>query len=261
VQEKIAKFIYWILPEFNMKLDKSKKIYIILILILASCAALTTLLLPGYTMPAELPAPIPVLALANFLIMVFLYGGLGLLGLHLSKKLKFPEIWDRKVTNKQRFLIPLYIGIALAVFFIIIDVISSWLTGLRFPHPPFPTSVLASFSAGIGEEIIFRLFFVSFWVWLISYVILKKKFQNTVFWVVAAFSALAFALGHLPSVMYLLNYTSIAQIPAALWLEIIVLNGIMSLFAAAYFRKYGFLAAVGIHFWTDIVWHVVYGLL
>ncbi len=28
-----------------------------------------------------------------------------------------------------------------------------------------------------------------------------------------------------------------------------------------YFRKYGFLAAAGIHFWTDISWHVVYGMI
>ena len=28
-----------------------------------------------------------------------------------------------------------------------------------------------------------------------------------------------------------------------------------------YFRKYGFLAPVGIHFWADIVWHVLWGLV
>ncbi|GAH57810.1 unnamed protein product, partial [marine sediment metagenome] len=41
----------------------------------------------------------------------------------------------------------------------------------------------------------------------------------------------------------------------------ILLNGVVSLFAAYYFRKYGFLAAVGIHFWTDVVWHVVWGVI
>jgi len=24
--------------------------------------------------------------------------------------------------------------------------------------------------------------------------------------------------------------------------------------------KYGFLAAVGIHFWTDVIWHVICGM-
>jgi len=43
--------------------------------------------------------------------------------------------------------------------------------------------------------------------------------------------------------------------------EIFLLNGVLSLFAAHYFRQYGFLAAVGIHFWTDIIWHVIWGLI
>jgi hypothetical protein len=41
--------------------------------------------------------------------------------------------------------------------------------------------------------------------------------------------------------------------------EIILLNGVISFFAACYFRKYGFLAAAGIHFWADVVWHVIFG--
>ena len=37
---------------------------------------------------------------------------------------------------------------------------------------------------------------------------------------------------------------------------------IMAALCAAYiFRAYRFLTAVGIHFWTDIVWHVGWGAL
>ncbi len=129
------------------------------------------------------------------------------------------------------------------------------------PHPPFPTSLVASATAGIGEELIFRLFFLSFGVWLISYVILKKRWQNQIFWIIAIFSALAFALAHIPSVMLLFGFNSVNEIPLALMGEIILLNGVVSLFAAYYFRKFGFLAAVGIHFWTNVVWHVIWGMI
>ena len=61
--------------------------------------------------------------------------------------------------------------------------------------------------------------------------------------------------------MMLLGFNSINEIPILIILQIILLNGILSLFAAKYFREYGFLAAVGIHFWVDIVWHVIYGLI
>jgi membrane protease YdiL (CAAX protease family) len=96
-------------------------------------------------------------------------------------------------------------------------------------------------------------------MWLISTVLLKGRWQSQVFWAVAVFSALAFALGHLPSVVVALGIESVSRVPPALMVEIILLNGVLSLLAACYFRQYGFLAAVGIHFWTDVVWHVIWG--
>ena len=61
--------------------------------------------------------------------------------------------------------------------------------------------------------------------------------------------------------MILFGLNTIQEIPLALISEILLLNGVVSFFAAYYFRKYGFLAAVGIHFWTDIIWHVIWGII
>ena len=217
----------------------------------------------GSLLPAQqLPASKPVIALVSAAIALVLYGGLGFVGLKLSQKLGFADLWDPKVSNKQRFLLPAFIGIGLGIFFIIADAIFSQFQALGpLPHPPFPTSLVGSAAAGIGEELIFRLFFISFGVWLISYVVLKGKWQDQVFWIVAFLSALAFALGHLPSMMLLLDFKTVSEIPPVLMSEIILLNGVLSLFAAYYFRKFGFLAAVGIHFWADVVWHVIWGVI
>ena len=241
----------------------STQIYLGLIVTLAILSSTGIFLPQGSFLPVpqKLP-PKPVLAFVNAAIMLILYGGLGFLGLKFSQKLGFAEIWDSKVSNKQRFLIPALVGIAIGVFLIFTDAILSQFHTLGpLPHPPFPTSIVASAVAGIGEEIIFRLFFISFWVWLISYVILKKKWQNQIFWIITVLSALAFAFGHIPSVMLLFGLKTIYQIPPALMSEIILLNGVLSIFAAYYFRKFGFLAPVGIHFWADIVWHVVWGAM
>ena len=213
-------------------------------------------------MPAQLPASKPVIALASAAIILVLYGGLGFLGLKLSQKLGFADLWDPKVSNRQRFLLPALVGIGLGIFFILADAIFSQFQALGpLPHPPFPTSLVGSAAAGIGEELIFRLFFISFGVWLISYLLLKGKWQDQIFWIVAFLSALAFALGHLPSMMLLLDFKTVSEIPPVLMSEIILLNGVLSLFAAYYFRKFGFLAAVGIHFWADVVWHVIWGVI
>lgn len=246
-----------------MEISKSNKIYFGLILILAILAAINVLLPQGDFLPSQqLPASKPVLALVNFLIMLILYGGLGFLGLKLSRKLGFADIWAPTVTNKQRFFIPAVIGIGTGGFFIIADIIfSQFHTQGPFPHPPFPTSLVTSAVAGIGEEVIFRLFFIPFWVWLISHVILKKKWKAQIFWITAVISAITFALGHMPTVMMLYDFNAISQIPVALIVEMLFLNGVVSMFAAYYFKKFGFLAAVGIHFWTDIVWHVIWGMI
>ncbi len=245
------------------KLSTSVKVYILLILALAASNAVQVFLpsYQGLVPDAALPAPVIVIALVNVAIAVALYGGLGFIGLVLSRKLGFADIWDAEVTNRQRFLTPGIVGALLGIFLVISDLVFSQFNGIgRLPHPTFPASIFASLSAGIGEEIIFRLFFIPFWVWLISYVILRKRGQNQVFWIIAGVSALVFALGHLPALMLLAGFTSPAQVSPALYAEIILLNGAIAIFAAFYMRKYGFLAAVGIHFWADIVWHAIWGL-
>ncbi len=244
------------------KVSLSTRIYFGLVVILALLAGICVLLPQGsMTQAQNLPAPGSVLALVNAAVMLVFYGGLGFLGLYLSRKLGFADIWDPKVSSRQRFLVPLIAGTGTGIFFIVADLIMSrFHTFGPLPHPPFPTSLVASAVAGIGEELIFRLFFISFWVWLISWVLLKNKWQNLVFWVVSVMSAIAFAFGHLPSIMMLYGLKTINEIPPALLGEVILLNGMVSIACAYYFRKYGFLAAVGIHFWTDIVWHVINGL-
>ncbi len=208
----------------------------------------------------KLPASKPVIALVTALFLFTVYGTLGLLGVLLSSKVGFPKICDPKISSRQRFIYPVYIGVGLGVFFIAIDMVfKQFHTMGPLPHPPFPTSLVASITASIGEEVLYRLFFIPFWMWLISVFIFNGKRKNKIFWIVTLFSAFVFALGHLPSLIYAMKIESICQLSAVLIGELLLLNGILSILAAYYFKLYGFLAAIGIHFWTDIVWHVIWG--
>lgn len=246
------------------RLSRSTRIYVVLTIVLAALGAANVFLPQGSftrTLPEQqLPASKPVMALVTAAVMLIVYGGLGFLGLRLSEKLGFSALWDSEVSNRQRFLEPLFVGMVTGVLFIVVDVLLRPLHTLGpLPHPPFPTSIVASAVAGIGEEVIFRLCFIPFWTWLISTVMLKGRWPGEVFWMVAVFSALAFALGHLPAVMVVFGIEEIGQVPVVLMSEIVVLNGTLSLLAAYYLRRYGFLASVGIHFWADVVWHVIFG--
>jgi hypothetical protein len=242
----------------------SNRIFIALIAIYVLLAALSVFLPQdsfGATIPADqMPAAPAVTALASAGIVLVLYGGLGLIGLRLARKLGLPEIWDSAVPNRGRLIIPALIGLGLGIVFIIADLIFSRVNGIgRLPHPPFLTAIVASLAAGIGEETMFRLFFISFWTWLVARLLLRGRWQTPVYWVVSTVSALAFAMAHLPALMFFQGWTEFNQIPAMLLVEIVLLNGLLGMFAAWAFRKYGFLAPVGMHFWTDIVWHVLWG--
>ena len=243
----------------------SSGVYILLIVILAALGAVNAFLPQGTfaTVAANQKPPTkPIMALVTAGTMLTVYGGLGFLGLRLAQRLRFADLCDPGVSNRQRFLIPACAGVGMGVFFIIADTLLNKLHAFGpLAHPPFPTSIVASAIAGIGEEVVFRLFFVPFWMWLISTVIAKGRWQGEIFWIVAGFSALAFAIAHLPSLMFALGINSVGQVPAALVVEVVLLNGTLSLLAAHYFRRYGFLAAVGVHFWTDVIWHVIWGAL
>jgi hypothetical protein len=236
-----------------------------MILLLAACSALlaafptVTLLLPAET---QTPAPPLLMVPATFALIVVVYGGLGHVGLRLGDRIGFAGIWDPKVGQAQRFGIPAAAGLGLSIFFVVGDVALAPLHGLgRFPHPPFPFSVGASLTAGIGEEVLFRLFFISFWVWLISGVLLKGRRRQGVFVGVTAASALLFTVAHFPAVMLLLGLGSVDAIPPLFAAEMLLLNGALAVLAAVFLQKWGILAAAGLHFWTDVGWHVVWGSL
>jgi membrane protease YdiL (CAAX protease family) len=237
-----------------------------LLLALLALAAAVNPFLPQMAVPTSSPPapalPLWMVSLIGVGTVLLLYGGLGYVGLVLWRRLKLPDLWTETVTNRQRFLIPALVGVAIGVVLIVADLGFSQFNGVgRLIHPPFPASLVATIAAAIGEEILFRLFFISFWSWLIGAVLLRSRGQPVVYWSVAVLSALLFAVAHLPALMYMLGVSELSQLSPVLLVQIILLNGVVSLFAAHYYRKSGFLAPVGIHFWADIVWHVLWGAL
>ncbi len=100
---------------------------------------------------------------------------MGLIGLILARRTGFPEIWDTKVSNLQRFLIPSVIGFAYGVITVIID--------LRDPSPvhlQLPLSVPFYAYGALLLEIMLRLFSIPLLVWLFSNVILRGRWQTQV---------------------------------------------------------------------------------
>jgi hypothetical protein len=61
--------------------------------------------------------------------------------------------------------------------------------------------------------------------------------------------------------MTILGVTTPSAIPALILLELFVLNSLVGLVAGERYMRQGLVAAIGVHFWADIVWHVLWPLV
>ena len=61
--------------------------------------------------------------------------------------------------------------------------------------------------------------------------------------------------------MMILGVATPAELPSIVIAEVILLSGIVGIVAGERYMREGLVAAIGIHFWTDIVWHVLWPAL
>jgi hypothetical protein len=74
-------------------------------------------------------------------------------------------------------------------------------------------------------------------------------------------AALAFGAGHLGFVFLMTGASTISEVNPILLVEVFLLNGLIGLLAGERYMKDGLVAAMGVHFWADVVFHVLWGLI
>ena len=214
---------------------------------------------------APLPLPLPLLLALQFLqsgILLAVAVGFGLL---LARKLGLGvpilEGWlsGENVGHRLRLVLPSAIVAGLGVGLVLFVLIKSVFLP-RIPALPLIAEanislwkrVLASFYGGIVEELLMRLFLLSFLAWLLGKVWRGVNGPGTAaLWTANFVVAIIFGLAHLPSASMVMPITTIVVVAA------LVLNGIAALvFGYLYWTK-GLEAAMVAHFSADIVIHVI----
>jgi hypothetical protein len=71
-------------------------------------------------------------------------------------------------------------------------------------------------------------------------------------------ASLAFGAAHLPATMIAVGVATPAELPSIVIAEVFVLSGIVGIVAGERYMQEGLIAAVGVHFWTDVVWHILW---
>jgi hypothetical protein len=245
---------------------KQLTVFAILLVVYALCAFVTyTFFADQLAAAAGMPMPDmgvsnSVLGLVNAGIVLVVYGLAGLAGYWFARKLELPGIFSEDGNWRRWLLIPLLVGLVCGIFVVILDLVFAPINGFgRIVHPGFPLSIIASLSAGIGEEILFRGFVFGLWAFLLNWLFKRFNGRTVALWIANVIAALAFAASHLGTMLVLTGATSLSELSPNLIVEIFLLNGVIGLVAGERYMKDGLVAAVGVHFWTDMVFHVLWG--
>ncbi|NTU99199.1 CPBP family intramembrane metalloprotease, partial [Candidatus Falkowbacteria bacterium] len=179
-------------------------------------------------------------------------------GLVLTKKIGFRlplieaivEKGDYKKIFKDIFARSVLIGVVVAVAIYAIDALFTVWGATISTHQSYAPAwqkLLAAFYGGATEEILMRLFLMSFFIW-IGMKLGKRSEPTKVNIVVSIFlSSIIFGLGHLPIT------ASLTKLDSLIVSRAIVLNGIGGVVFGWLFWKRGLDSAMFAHFTTDIV--------
>jgi len=202
-----------------------------------------------------------VLGLANAGIVIVIYGLVGWAGVWFAQKLGLPGIYSEDGNWNRWFFTPLFLGLACGVIFIVGDIFFASINNFgRMIHPTFPSSIFASISAGVGEEMMFRGFVFGLWGLILNWLFKRFNGRTVALWTANIIAALAFGAGHLGTIFLLTGASSLAEMDPVLLAEVFILNGILGLVAGWRYMKDGLVAAAGVHFWNDVVFHIIWGL-
>jgi membrane protease YdiL (CAAX protease family) len=249
-------------------MDRKQLTVLFILLVVYALSAFATYAFFTDQLSATAGIPMPsmgvsnaVLGLANAGIVLVIYGILGWAGFWFARKLGLPGIFSEDGNWRRWFIIPLLLGLVCGVALVIGDILFAPINGFgRLVHPQFPVSILASLSAGIGEEIMFRGFVFGLWGLLLNWLLRRFNGRILALWIANVIAALAFGAGHLGTIMFLAHASSLADLSPVLLIEVFLLNGVIGLIAGNRYMKDGLVAAAGVHYWTDMVFHVLYGL-
>ena len=199
--------------------------------------------------------------------VILVAGFIGLVGLWVADHTGFMPALDPRVSNRQRYLIPLLIGGGIGVLASFLDLVTKGTQfiaenmGVSSFNTDYPLSLFVYTSGTVVIEAVFRLFLFPVLLWLISFVVLKKRWQEQTFWTLILLFSFLEPLGQLSGQMTPRVMENFGQFFVMMFLPMLLTNYPMGVAQAYLFRKYGFLASFMVRMGYYIIWHIAYGSL
>ncbi len=182
---------------------------------------------------------------ANILMLL-----IGVPFLFFQAKAKLPDFWEATISQKNRFLLPIAIGIVFGILDVLVFKV------LLHPEPyqelppfvqPFPYSIFLYLSGAFEVEVFYRLIPLTI-ILIFGNWYKGGKYYMSFFWAAAVLTALREPLEQLPE-------GSVALIIYSLFTGFL-----MNFLQAIWYRKAGFLASLSIRLGHYLIWHILLGM-
>ena len=242
------------------------------IAILPYSLSLQSNLLQNLNLPIPLPLVITLQVVQNaILFAIAIFGGLFFAGrVGLGTPVLDSLTRGESVASKVRAILPISIILGVLSTLLVLGLEffyfqpamtkelgdTATALNLQTSQPAAWKGFLASFYGGIAEEILLRLFVMSFLIWLGRFLSKTADGKPTggVFWTANILAAVLFGLGHLPTTALLVPLTPLIIVRA------ILLNGVIGVACGWLYWKRGLESAMTAHFSADLVLHVLLAL-
>jgi len=216
---------------------------------------------------ARAPMPLPVFVLVQFMEVFVLLALLSWAGLRLGQAIGLGSPIVRYLAYRtpsfsifgNTLAIAVFVGSMVGVVLLLLDkVFQPYMPATLWSAPlvdDFWTRFLASFSDTILEELVCRLFLMTFLVWVWWRFVSSKDSPPSLWliWTGIIGASLLFGLGHLPAIAEVWPLTTIVIFRSLL------LNAIGGIAFGWLYSHRGFEYAVIAHLFQDIVLHVIGG--
>jgi hypothetical protein len=181
----------------------------------------------------------------------------GSISVWLGPRVGLPGLWDTSISTRKRLLLPAIMGLGLGVVTITLQALTGFVQVLAAAanvssiNVAFPASLLFYSAGAIVLEALYRLILITLPLWLMANVIFRKRGQTQVFWVVALLTS---ALEPAKQITFLGGHPALMLIWGGATYG-------LNFFEAHLFRRYGFLAPLGLRLTYYLVWHIVGGAI
>ena len=175
----------------------------------------------------------------------------------LGPRTGLPDLWDPCISPRQWLLLPAVAGLGLGVVNLVIHAVTGaaqiMADAANVPsiNVPFPESILFYSGGAIVVESLFRLILLTLPLWLIANVILRRRGQATLFWILALLTSLLEPAGQVSLVA--------GHLDVMVFMAVAMYG--MNVFEALLFWRYGFLAPLFFRGSFYLVWHVIGGAI